>query len=301
MGIHELINSPSGEEAELLNGWLYDKLLDKERHLTEVGLSLLDRLADHIRVSEKQPEVTDLSAPEEKILLRLLSRVGYRRSGKRIFEATWPIRPTVPVEVAAIREIEGRRSIFLWRREDEHYVGHHIPGKYMLWEESDMETVLRVLQDETGLKLRSARMVRHFNTRPSTGWVPDHEINLLYVVEAEGEEFSGEGSGGAFYPLDALPEDILVDHIYLVDCVRGYFMRKGLMERSELRHDGMVVAPEWKWEVISYEHPFQIDFRSTCDNLTQARAVASDVLVKSATSSIVRHAHIFDDQGRQVL
>ena len=146
------------------------------------------------------------------------------------------------------------------------------------------------------MELVSYEFIRMFNTLPEPGWVPDDEVNLLYLVRADGEL-----SQGAFHPLDAVPENTLEDHKYLADSVRGHFMRKQLMEQGELRYDGMIVAPEWKWEVISYERPFQIDFRLTCDNLTQARSVASEVLAKAANSSIIRHAHIFDDQGRQVL
>ena len=191
-------------------------------------------------LSNNQPEVTNLSDEEKATLLKLLKQVGYRKSGKEVFEAFWPIFPMVPVEVAVIRQIEGKPHIHLWYREDEHYKGWHVPGKYILFGEKYSETVERVLEDETGLKLRSAQFLRHFNLRPETGWVPNHQLNMLYLARADGEPFQGE-----FFPLDAIPETTLPYHKYYVEWVRGYFMWEEAVKKGAIKHiHDNAAAPE---------------------------------------------------------
>ena len=87
MGMHEFVRSQDEEESKLLNGWLFDQLLNPDGHLTTTGLSLLDRLADYVRVSDKQLEVTDLAPAEQKLYLKLQTRIGYRGAARRFLRA----------------------------------------------------------------------------------------------------------------------------------------------------------------------------------------------------------------------
>ena len=62
-----------------------------------------------------QPEETHLFDEEKATLLRLLKKIGNRKTGKEILEAFGPIFPMVPVEVAVIRHIEGTPQPLLTR------------------------------------------------------------------------------------------------------------------------------------------------------------------------------------------
>ncbi len=237
-----------------------------------------------------QPEVTNLSDEEKNQLLALLKKVGYRKSGKEIFEAFWPIFPMAPIEAAVLREIGGKLHILLWYRDDEHYKGWHVPGKYILFGEKYLEAVERVLEDETGMKLRSARFLRHFNLRPSTGWVPNHQLNMLYIAGAEGEPFQGE-----FFPLDAIPDDTLPYHKYYVECVRGYFMWEEVARKGKIKHiHDDAAAPEWKWRVNT-AGGFDGQASAIFDTLDEALA---DLEAKRSQGV---EAWLVDDQGFQIL
>lgn len=233
--------------------------------------------------NNKQPETTNLSDGEKATLLKLLKKVGNCKSGKEIFEAFWPIFPMVPVETAILREIGGRPHILLWYREDEHYKGWHVPGKYILYGETYLEAVRRVLEDETGTKLRSAQFLRNFNIRPETGWVPNHQLNMLYLAEAEGEPTQGE-----FFPLETLPETTLPYHKYYVECVRAHFMREEVIHEGKLaRAHDYNAAPEWKWRVnFADSQDGQI-----VNTLNEALAILKEKREKGTSAWIV------DDQG----
>lgn len=212
-----------------------------------------------------QPAVTQLSSEPNRealtqllekvgwkpkyLLLELLKDVGWQRTGKDILEQIlFPIFPAVPSECAIVRHINKEPHVLLWYRDDEHYKGHHMPGKYLLRGEDDKVWVERTIAAETGLTLKRFEFIRRFNTRPETGWVPGQQIGHLWYCEVEME---GESREGEFYPLTALPEDTLGHHKKYMEYLRAFFLRRETMWDRGIKWDGRAwpqpKAPEWKW------------------------------------------------------
>lgn len=167
-----------------------------------------------------QPEVTELTEEEKETYLRLQKKVGWKRTGTEIFESFFPILPMVCCELALVRKINGVDSVLMWRRKDAYYDGWHMPGGYILHGESDEEWIRRVLKKETNLELRYYRFITHFNTRPETGWVPNHQVAIMFYCVADGEL-----SVGRFFPLTRIPEDTLGHHRRYVEHLRAYLLR----------------------------------------------------------------------------
>src|SRR3989344_9162306 len=133
----------------------------------------------------------------------------------------------------------------MWRRKDIHYEGWHMAGGYILRGESDEEWVGRVIKKEMGLALKQFLAIRRFNTRPETGWVPNHQMAIFFLCEVE-----GESSVGQFFPVYQtveIPEDTLGHHKKYVDSLRAHFMRMETMRWEGIRCDYLTKAPEWHW------------------------------------------------------
>ena len=157
---------------------------------------------------EAQPEETQFTPEEQTQFLALAKKLGWKRTGKDVFEAFFPIFPFVVCELAVVRHINGVPHILLWHRDDEHYKGWHMPGGYVLRGEQVEETVRRVLFQETGLTLQNAEFVRYFNWYPANAPVPNHQVALLFRCTAD----EGEPRQGKYYPFDATPSDTLSHH-----------------------------------------------------------------------------------------
>ncbi|MEK7172555.1 MAG: hypothetical protein AAB723_02470 [Patescibacteria group bacterium] len=169
----------------------------------------------------RQPEKTQLTEDELALYLRLQAKVGYRQTGKVVFESFFPILPMVPYELAVVRKIDGLDHVLLWYREDEHYIGWHMPGSYLRFGESDRQVIERTLSKEVGLTLVSAEFICHFNTPPETGWVPNHQIAQFFLCETSGEPTTEE-----FFLIDALPEKILDFHRIYINHLHAYLLCK---------------------------------------------------------------------------
>lgn len=193
-----------------------------------------------------QPEVTDLTTEERAEYLRLQKKVGWRRTGTDVFESFFPILPMVPSEQAVVRMIDDVPCVLMWHRSDEHYIGWHMPGGYMLLGETDWQWCERVLKKEADLKLTKVQFIRRFNTRPETGFVPNHQMAHFFLCEAEGEPTKGK-----FFPLTAIPEDTLGHHKYYIDCLRAHLMRMETMRERGIRSDYDDKAPQWKWKTVA--------------------------------------------------
>jgi ADP-ribose pyrophosphatase YjhB (NUDIX family) len=165
----------------------------------------------------EQPEETQFTPAEQKEFLRLVKKLGWKKTGKDAFEAFFSVFPLVVTELAVMRRIDGKSHILLWHRSDEHYTGWHMPGGYMLRGESMEETARRVLLKETGLQLQTAQFARYFNWLPSYAPVPNHQVCLLFVCSAEGEP-----SPGQFFPLDTVPGDTLSHHKEYIEYLKKH-------------------------------------------------------------------------------
>jgi ADP-ribose pyrophosphatase YjhB (NUDIX family) len=169
---------------------------------------------------DEQLEETRLSPKEEKQFLQLLGKVGWRRTGKAIFESFWRILPMILLECAVVRYIDNQLHVLLIYREDKHYRGWHMPGGYLLRGESEDVATRRILFSEANLRMTQHTFVRHYNTRRETGYVPNHQIALLFYCEAEGEP-----TDGAFYPLTNIPRDTLPHHKEYLTHINTYFLK----------------------------------------------------------------------------
>jgi len=166
-----------------------------------------------------QPEETQFTSEERVEFLRLVKKLGWKRAGKEVFEAFFPVFPMALCEFAVTRIIDDKPHILLWHRDDEHYKGWHMPGGYILRGESMEEVARRVLFKETGLQMRNVEFAHYFNWHPGTASVPNHQIALLFLCAAEGEL-----QQGTFFPFDAIPSDILSHHKeYLAYLNKHYF------------------------------------------------------------------------------
>lgn len=240
-----------------------------------------------------QPEVTELSDEERDLYLKLQAKVGWKRTGTEVFESFFPILPFVPSEQALVRTCaDGSKEVLMWYREDPHYKGWHMVGGYILHGESDEEWLARCIKKETDLKLSSFWHIRDFNTRPETGWVPNHQMARFFVCEVKGEP-----SVGTWFPLNAIPEDTLGHHKKYIDCLRAHFMRMETMCQKGIWHDHKSKAPQWKWRVCNWNY-----FGESADRVDSGRVYdALDDAVAAFRSFEAPLAYLVDDQGLQIL
>jgi ADP-ribose pyrophosphatase YjhB (NUDIX family) len=237
-----------------------------------------------------QSEITSLDEDEIKEYLRLQAKVGWRRTGTQVFESFFPILPMVPSELAVVRKIDDADSVLMWHRSDEHYTGWHMPGGYLLLGESDEKWVRRVLKKEADLALTHFYQIRTFNTRPETGWVPNHQMAHFFWCETEGEPTSGK-----FFPLTDLPEDTLGHHKQYIECLRAHIIRKQVMGRGLIRYDHRAKAPAGKWRVCEeklLKERSQLDHGHDFDTLYEA-------LLYIHEESVIAVC-LIDDQGLQI-
>lgn len=85
------------------------------------------------------------------------------------------------------------------------------PGGYAEWDESTEDTVRREVQEETSLRVTSARLVGVYS---SPARHPKQVINVLYLAEVEdGEPSAGDDVEAVqWFPLDALPKKMAFGH-----------------------------------------------------------------------------------------
>ncbi|TSC73310.1 MAG: hypothetical protein G01um101470_159 [Parcubacteria group bacterium Gr01-1014_70] len=242
-----------------------------------------------------QPAVTQLSPEEKNQLVNLLSRVGWQKTGKEIFEAImFPIFPATQSECAIVRQINSEPHVLMLYRDDEHYTGYHMLGKYILRGESYEQWVRRTVGAEAGLELVTFEFIRCFNTRPETGWVPGHQMAHFWYCEVEGEPTNGK-----FYPLTAIPDDTLGHHKKYVDCLRAFLLRRTMMKVG-IFFDGVARAREWHWLCVAYnpvsmkllEIPGPMEFQT----LGEAEAMVRDRFYVGDYVGLV----LFDDMGQEI-
>lgn len=241
-----------------------------------------------------QPAVTELTPEELKTYLELQAKVGWQRTGTAVFESFFGILPMVPFECAVVRDIDGEPHVLLWHRDDEHYTGWHMPGKYLLRGETDEEGVRRVLKNEADLELTSFEFIRHFNTRPESGDVPQHQQALFWLCMAEGDP-----TVGTFFPLTKLPEDILGHHRRYVDHLRAYIMRVNLL-RSGGVSDHQFKAPEWKWLVVAAWQESETNPGRPASRFIENSLDAALARKEKYTSDINSGVCIYNDLGRMI-
>ncbi|MEK7643496.1 MAG: NUDIX domain-containing protein [Patescibacteria group bacterium] len=242
----------------------------------------------------KQPEVTTLSPDETTKYLELQRKVGWRKAGTLVFESGFPIHPYVSCEIAIVRRMLDTDCIFMWFREDAHYRGWHMPGGYLIRGESHEEWIRRVLAKETAFTLRSYHEIRTFSARPSTGWVPNHQMAHFFLCDVDGD--SPEGN---FFPLTKLPDNTLEHHRKYVEYLRAHLLRINVMREGGVYFDYCQQAPEWQWRIARGGFAAQDTlFQAIRDYQTFDAALAA---LQSYSDGVGVPFILFDDQGLEVL
>jgi len=237
-----------------------------------------------------QPAVTKLLPEQQEHLIAMLQQVGFERTGKDVFEAFFPILPFVPSEQAVVKEINGVRHVLMWHRDDVFYRGYHLPGGYLLRGESYLEWCGRVLKKETGLLIKKAELIRTFNTRPETGWVPNQQIAHFFLCTVEGEPTHGQ-----FFPITQVPQNTLGHHKkYVEEYLRAFFLRRETMRQGGIWNDGLYVAPEWNWLVVASNEKWE---KSEVVFDTLDKALAQVDLHRQTTGLAV----LYDDLGHEIV
>ncbi len=238
----------------------------------------------------QQPEVTQFTPEQQATFLELVGRLGRKRTGGPNFKALGKVIPQVANELAVHRVIDGVDHGLMWYRDDEEYVGWHIPGGYILEDESDEEWIRRVLRKESGLELISYDIIRRFNNRRSTGWVPNHQMSIMFWCKTKGEP-----SNGMFFPLTSVPQDTLGHHVFFVQCMRAHLLRQETMREKGIRHDYIHKAPQWQWMLVSLD---TLDGWETC---TQFNSLDEAVARCREAEENGGAVYLVDDQGLQIL
>lgn len=241
--------------------------------------------------------MSEATSPEAEMrAIEALKEVRPVMSGA-MFRAFWPILPTVPLELAVMRQINGVWCVLMFYRKDQDYTGWHMSGGYV-WqsEQSDEETAKRILKREVGLVPKNLYFVRNFNTGPETGWVPNRQMTRLYVCEADGEPTVGK-----FFPLDQLPVETIGSHIMMIDHLKAHLLRTETMRREGITLDGQRKAPKGRWLVKRFpaagderrEH--QMGVHVPLEETLGTFAEAIEFMQK------LDLARLFDDEGRQII
>ena len=203
---------------------------------------------------------------------------------------THSCQPLAMAVLAIVRTIDEVRRVYMMYQDDEHYRGWSMPGGCLVCGEDDWEWVGRVLKNGSGTQLSSHHKIRTFNTRPRTGWVPNHQVATFFWCDVVGDSIRG-----AFFPLTAIPEDALGHHKKYVDCLRAHIIRKETMRTGGIWFDQLQRAPEWHWRITWMKGN---QFNALIDLPTLDRAL--EELVQRQESSPYR-LNLFDDQGEQII
>lgn len=148
-------------------------LLDELQTIARNGLNFTTNPYDRERFERLLALATKyygqaLDLPPAEVRKRLVGELGY-------------ITPKVGAE-AAIFDAEGR--ILLVRRSDD---GRWcLPCGWVEPNESPEEAAVRETREETGLEVRSQRLVDVFTRKPNTGYGPHTAMAVLYLCEVVG-------------------------------------------------------------------------------------------------------------------
>jgi 8-oxo-dGTP diphosphatase len=121
--------------------------------------------------------------------------------------------------VDAVVVDEGR--VLLIRRKNEPCQGAWaLPGGYMDFNETAQEAAHRELEEETGLAAAASIFVGLFD---EPGRHPRQVVSAAYLVpDWEGELKAGDDAAeAAWFPVDALPEQLAFDHRHIIEKALG--------------------------------------------------------------------------------
>ncbi len=174
---------------------------------------------------------TSLSVEEKEQLAKLLERAESTDIKGDIWYEIVKKFITVPVELCVLDQ---ENRVFLVYRKDQEFDGYHMPGTVV----NDWETV-----NEARMRLVKGEVVRDagFQVTPpeSIGWLEvrrgegpyenrtRNAVSLLHIAHLIGGFTPKEGLG--FYPFDAIPENTLGSHKYLLQFFKRYLEDKRII------------------------------------------------------------------------
>ena len=159
-----------------------------------------------------------ITEEEKKELARLLSKIKNREIVGDIWHQLVKKFITVPVELCVL---DSKNRVFLVYRKDREFDGYHLPGTIV----NDWETVhdarVRLMQGEiqkdAGFVISYPESIGWIEVRRGEGEYESRTRNtvaLLHIARIQGEFIEKEGYG--FYALDAIPENTLQDHKFIL-------------------------------------------------------------------------------------
>jgi 8-oxo-dGTP diphosphatase len=118
------------------------------------------------------------------------------------------------VSVDAVIINDGK--ILLVRRGDDPFKGYWaLPGGYVEWDESIEETVKREAEEETGLHVKTLKLIGVYGSPKRH---PKQVINVAYLINGYNGELShgDDAKDAKWFALDMLPPDLAFDHYEII-------------------------------------------------------------------------------------
>ena len=159
---------------------------------------------------------------EEKIeLMRLMYKAEFPLP-RDLFYA-WCQNFAVPcVEIAILREGANEREIYLTYRDDEFFKGWHIPGAVVQAGETVEEVFERIARDELQGAECTRRFFSWFEYLQGSGAgqsARGHAISLVFSADAPST--IRESDTAKFFPFSKIPDDLISEHVPVVDALRN--------------------------------------------------------------------------------
>jgi len=126
---------------------------------------------------------------------------------KNLFNKFLKYFPMVIVEVV----VKGPKGILLTKRLIEPYKGYwHLPGGFIRYKENPEKAVLRVVKNETGLKVKINKFlgVFEYTNMPKRG----HVIALYYLAKPISGKIRGSKQGEEISYFKKLPKKLVREH-----------------------------------------------------------------------------------------
>jgi len=142
-----------------------------------------------------------LTPEEEKKLVALLKKVRLPTSYP-VFKALCKSVPMVAIDIAVMPDAE---HILLTYRKDEFFNGWHIPGSILLYQETVVHALRRVIRTELKIKVSKPKFLNYI----SYGENREHGVALLFVVKPKKK---GVVQNGKFFNLRNLPPNTIKVH-----------------------------------------------------------------------------------------
>ena len=196
-------------------------ILDALRNTPSITSAIVIPAEKVHKEKEWHPSLTD---EEKKELAHLLEKAENIEIRGEIWHQLVKKFITVPIELCILNE---DNKVFLVYRKDREFDGYHMPGTVINDWETVEEACKRLIKKEVtegaGLTITEPVSIGWLEVR--RGDKPEESktrnaISLLHVAKIVQEPVLQEGTG--FYAFDALPENTLGHHLYILKFFKKY-------------------------------------------------------------------------------